>query len=358
MLRPIHRVSCSPALVACQLLMQRFLLWLCDAHVHGTHVTSPNLQAEMPSSIEGAWLWMLIAGKKEQKKLLRCAQVLADLSAQEKQGLAQWVQAVATLAQHFTPAPPAALPVVPPNGWGARCDRWQALQALMLAFYEEGLRKGLPYQSNGTPTNDAALRVTYEQFTREFRQAHRPDPNPDSREICVLCGGELKQLAVDHWVGKAAFPVLAVCSDNLLPICGECNDPPNKGQKPVHTQGLFTDWFHPHLRHVNGALCLRFDEAAFTIRVEGGNPADAPMLTNLDSLLNLSQRWTREFKAEYRRLQRELEELRQRRSGLAIDDVRMRLEDYRDRLSDAEPNVAIHRIVAETLLAPARLSAL
>lgn len=30
MLKPIHRVACSPALAACQQLMQRFALWLCD----------------------------------------------------------------------------------------------------------------------------------------------------------------------------------------------------------------------------------------------------------------------------------------------------------------------------------------
>jgi hypothetical protein len=358
MLKPIHPVSCTPALAACQRLMQCFALWLCETHVRGADVTLVSLQAKMPSPIEGEWLWTLIAGTTGTNDLLDHAKAIADLPSNEKHGLEQWVQAVAALARHFTAAPPSAMPVGPPNGWGARSVQWKALKSLMVAFYKKGLREGLPFQSNGMPTEDAALRVNYEQFTREFRQAHRPDPHPDARETCVLCGGELKQHAVDHWVGKGSFPLLAVCADNLVPICGECNGTHNKGPKPVHTNGHFTDWFHPYLRHANGALRIRYDEAAGTIRVDSATPADAPKVANLDGLLNLGQRWTREFKAEYRRLQRDVEQLRQRRPGLALEDVRNRLNDYRDRLSDAEPNVDIHRIVAETLLTPARMSAL
>ncbi|MCP3142105.1 hypothetical protein [Pyxidicoccus xibeiensis] len=362
MLKPIHRVNCLPALAACQRLMQRFVLWLCDANVHGTDVTEANLRAQMPSTIEGEWLCVLVAvdqrSTTKTKKLLEDAKAIADLPAQEKQGLKQWVQAVANLSQHFTAAPPAALPIDAPNGWKKQGRQWTSFKALMVAFYEEGLRDGLPYQSNGTPTADTTLRVTYKQFEREFRQAHRLDPHPDAREVCVLCGGELKLPAVDHWVGKAAFPLLAVCADNLLPICGECNEAPQKGQRPVHADGNFTDWFHPYHRHSSGALRLRYDEVAFAIRVDSNDPAHMLKVSNLDTLLNLGERWTREFKAEYRRVQREVEKLRKKQPGLTLDEVRLRLTDYRDRLSDAEPNVDVHRIVAETVLTPARLSAL
>lgn len=353
MLKPIHRVPCSPALAACQQLMRRFALWLCDPQVSGASITQANLRADMGSAIEGDWLWRLLAGSTGTKALLEKAKRIADLLPAEKSGLQHWIQAVNSLAQHFGPTPPAALPVNPPNGWGARDAHWASFKALMVAFYEKGLRGGLPYAANGAPTGSDALRVSYDQFVREFRAAHRLDPHPDAREVCVLCGGPLMQPAVDHWLAKTAFPLLAVCADNLLPICGECNVAPQKGQKDVHTGGAFSDWFHPYLRHANGAIRLRYDEVMPNVRVESATPADAAKVQNLDTLLNLGQRWTREFKAEYRRLQREA----QRRYPGNVRELQQRLLDYRQSLSAAEPHHEIHALLAEALLDPARLQA-
>lgn len=353
MLKPIHRVACSPALAACQQLMRRFALWLCDPQVSGASVTQANLQANMGSTIEGDWLWQLLAGSTGTKALLDKAKRIADLPPAEKSGLQQWIQAVSSLSQHFGPTPPAALPANPPNGWGARDQRWTAFKAVMVAFYEEGLRGGLPYAANGAPRADAALRVSYDQFVREFRAAHRLDPHPDAREVCVLCGGPLVLPAVDHWLAKTAFPLLAVCADNLLPICGECNVAPQKGQKAAHTGGAFSDWFHPYLRHANGTFRLRYDEATPRVRVESATPADAVKVQNLDALLNLAERWTREFKAEYLRLQRET----QRRYLGDVPALQRRLLDYRQSLSAAEPHHEIHALLAEALLDPARLQA-
>lgn len=354
MLKPIHRVSCSPALAACQQLMRRFALWLCDPGIHGSDVIQVNLQANMGSAIEGDWLWHLITGASGNKGLLLKVKRIAALPDAEKLGLAQWINAVCTLSQHFGPTPPAALPVKVPNGWGSRDDRWTAFKILMVAFYEEGLRKGLPYQANGAPTSIYAQRVTYKQFVQEFRAVHRIDPHPDAREVCVLCGGQLVLPAVDHWLAKTNFPLLAVCADNLLPICAECNEAPQKGQKDTHTDGSFTDWFHPYLRHANGAIKPRYDETALAVRIDSVAPFNASKVQNLDLLLNLSDRWTREFKAEYRRLQREI----QRQGKMSAAQLHIHLSDYKNCLSPAEPHHEIHMQVAATLLDPARLSAL
>lgn len=353
MLKPIHRVGCSPALAATQQLMRRLALWLCDPRVSGVTVTQANLRAQMGSAIEGDWLWSLLARRVNKKTLLDRAECIANLQPANKAELRQWMDAVSALAQHFGPMPPAAMPVNPPNGWGSQDECWAAFKALMVAFYEEGLRDGLPYAANGTPTADSALRVNYAQFVREFRAAHRLDPHPDAREVCVLCGGPLALPAVDHWLAKTAFPLLAVCADNLLPICGECNTAPQKGQKAVHTGGAFTDWFHPYLRHANGAIQLRWDDATLSVQVASATPADAIKVQNLDGLLNFGERWTREFKAEYRRLQREA----QRQYAADVHALQQRLIDYRQSLSPAEPHHEVHALLAEALLEPARLHA-
>jgi hypothetical protein len=222
-------------------------------------VTLANLRTRMPSAIEGEWLWTLIAGKTGAKQLLDRAKAIADLPANEKQGLKEWVQAVAKLAQLFSDPPPAALlPTDPPNDWGGTRPAMEGVQSLMMVFYEEGFREGLPYQSNGTPTDDARLHVTYEQFTCELRQAHPRDPHPDARGVCVPCGGQLKLPAVDHWVGKGAFPLLAVCHGNLLPICGECNEAPQKRPEarphPRQLRGLVPPLLAPRQRRPAPAL--------------------------------------------------------------------------------------------------------
>lgn len=359
MLKPIHRVACSPALAACQQLMRRFALWLCDHEVSGVAVTQANLQANMGSAIEGDWLWLLLAGASGTKALLDKAKRIADLPPANKTELERWIQAVSALAQHFGPTPPAALPVAPPNQWGSQDEHWKAFKALMVAFYEDGLRGGLPYAANGAPTTDATLRVSYDQFVREFRDAHRLDPHPDAREVCVLCGGPLVLPAVDHWLAKTTFPLLAVCADNLLPICGECNVAPQKGQKAVHTGGAFSDWFHPYLRHANGAIRLRYDDATLRVLVESNTPADSSKVQNLDNLLNLGERWTREFKAEYRRLQRELLQFKDRSNRQpSAEQLASRIREYKERLSDKEPNFEVHLEVAEAFLAPTRLQAI
>jgi len=354
MLKPIHRVNCSPALMACQQLMRRFALWICDPAVTSAGLTQAEVQAHMGSLTEGDWLWGMIAGATGKKVLLDKARRIADLQAADKLGLAQWVNAVCTIDQHFDAVAPAALPFAPPNGWGARAKSWSDFKSLMVAFYEEGLREGLPYEADGTPTANQACRVTYDQFNREFRAAHRLDPHPDAREVCVLCGGELVQPAVDHWLANAHYPLFAVCADNLLPICAECNEAPQKGQKPVHTNGSFADWFHPYRRHANGTLQPRYDAATLAIRIDSATVADTQKVRNLDKLLDLTERWTRDFKAEYRRLQRDI----QQRGGMSVAQLQQRFTEYRDGLSPAEPHHEIHLQVADAMLEPARLRAL
>jgi hypothetical protein len=130
--------------------------------------------------------------------LLSSAQAIADLNAQQKQGLSEWIQVASQVAQHFSAKTSASLPVVAPNCWRVRDTDWRRFHTLMAAFYEESLKNGLPYQSNGMPTDVDARRVSYDEFLRAFRQMHRLDPHPDAREVCVLCGDPLALPAVDH----------------------------------------------------------------------------------------------------------------------------------------------------------------
>lgn len=359
MIKPIHRVACSPALAACQKLMQRFALWLCETNTKPADITKANLQVQMPSLIEADWLWGFLDRQADRSKLILRAQQIAGLTDAEKNNLRLWIQATVMLSQHFDPTPPAALPTQRPNNWEAKAPIWVAFKTLLVSFYEKGFKDGLPYRSDGTPTDIQADQVTYAKFVSEFRAAHKLDPDHDAREVCVLCGGELKQQEVDHWVNKANFPLLSVCADNLLPICGECNAGENtKGQKPVHSSGSFVDWFHPYLRPAYGALALEYQLPKMAISCVAIHAADQPKVKNLNKLLNLNTRWTREFKAEHRKKQKEAADRKQRGRGPHnLAELQAWLTDYRDGLIESEPNYEVHKVLASAMLEPSRLAA-
>ena len=337
--------------------MQSLALWLCEPTTTAAGITQSNLQPPtFASAIEADWLWNFLQRIDAGQPLLTCAQTLASMLAAEKVALRSWVQTVSELAAQFQSHPtawPEAQPSVP--GFA-----WKTFKSLMVAFYEKGLRSGLPYLPDGTPASTGG--VTYASFLQGFRNAHRLNPDPDAREVCVLCGDKLGQPEVDHWIAKGTFPLLSVCADNLLPICGECNSTANKGEKAVHSGGSFANWFHPYLRPANGAIRLHYAPPDLKVRCTASVSADQSKVDNLDKLLNLSDRWTREFKAEYLNQQGVLRQREQRR----IDGGRARhtqaevqgyIQQVRDDLVPSEPNHEVHQLLCVAMQEQARLAA-
>ncbi|MGM9482052.1 hypothetical protein ACS5PN_12770 [Roseateles sp. NT4] len=358
MLKPIHRVTCSPALAACQLLMQRFALWLCEPGTTAANLTQAGLQPPaMPTAIEADWLWGFLQRKVGGQLLLNRAQVLVAMSAVQKGAVAAWVQSVSALAAQFhaTPPPwPVTAPQAGPLNWGA-------FRTLMEAFYGTGFRTGLPYLADGTPV--AAGGVTYASFVDAFRIAHRLNPDPHARQVCVLCGGPLGDTPhVDHWIIKSAFPLLSMCAHNLTLICGTCNEAPNKGDKPVHSAGSFADWFHPYWRPGNGAVQPGYDLHAAAVHCSAVAPVDQPKAANLDVLLNLASRWTREFKAEYAKHQDVLRRNESRRVRAAqarhtLQELGAYVQQWTGGLSPSEPHHEVHATLGQAMIEPARMQA-
>lgn len=358
MLKPIHRVACSPALAACLQLMQQFALWLCDPATNGAHISQQGLQPPvLASAIEAKWLWDFLQRVDAGQSLLNRAQTVADMPALQKAALSAWIQAVSALALQFQPAPtpwPINRPV-------ASDSDWKAFRTLMEAFYEKGLRTGLPYQPDGTPT--AAQGVNYADYVVAFRNAHRLNPAPHAREVCILCGGPLGDIPhVDHWIIKSAFPLLSVCADNLSLICSTCNEAPNKGDKSVHSNGSFADWFHPYFRPGNGSVRLDYVLADLSVQCSAVAPADQPKAAKLDALLNLSTRWTREFKAEYVKHQdvlnrRERDRVRNAQARHSVADVQSYVLQWQADLVHSEPHHEVHQALAAALQQPSRLAA-
>ncbi|WP_080415332.1 hypothetical protein [Burkholderia ubonensis] len=359
MLKPIHRVVCSPALAACQELMRRFTFWLCDPTTTLAEFTQQGLQPPvLATAIEADWLWSFLQRETAKQSLLSRARVLVTMPAAQKASLADWVRNVVALAAQFQPGA-APFPTIRPL---ADSRHWEAFKELMEAFYEKGLRHGLPYLANGTPTRDGG--VTYAEFVAAFRDAHRLNPLPDAYEVCVLCGGHLGETPhVDHWITKSTFPLLSVCADNLQLICSTCNVAPNKGEKHVHSNGSFADWFHPYLRPGDGALLLEYVLPELTVRCSTRAAGDHAKGANLDSLLNLSRRWTREFKAQYAARQGDLRRLERKRIAagqpkMSLVDLQNRVQEWVDSLSPTEPHNEVYQVLGQALAQPDRVQAL
>jgi len=360
MLKPINQAICSGALAAGQNLMRSFALWLCDTRIDATHITEANCLKRLPSHIEGNWLWDFLQKKTKKTPLLEHACTVAELSTPHKNALRTWVMAVSNVPQHLLHPPQANLPTPPPLPKA----EWEHFKILMLAFYSKGLHEiGLPYLDNGTPTNNKIMWLTYHRFRDAFLNANRIGNNPDNGNICVICGGAMEQIDVDHWICEAAYPLLSVCAYNLIPICSVCNKRPNKGTKNVHTDGSFNDWYHPYLRQVKGGLQLNYLlQPKPSVKVSSVFIVDQPKTVNLDSLLNLSDRWTKQFKSEYLNKQDEIRRLkarREQRNGppLTQADLENKIDEDKEIMSPQSADFEVRQLVCAAILERARLDA-
>ena len=356
MLKPITQPFCCGALNACLELQMHLLRWLCDPTTASADVTQINLvPPRVPTQIEADWLWNFLYGRKQTR--LSQAKVIAAMSIVEKTALLGWSNSVVAVFDQFLPAPqvwPITRPVIPASAW-------TAFKGLMEAFYDRGLKSELPYLANGTPV--AAGGVDYSSFVQAFRDAHRQSLDLNAREVCVLCGGPLGDTPhVDHWIIKSAVPILSVSADNLQLICCTCNEAPNKGDKPVHSSGSFVEWFHPYLRPGTGALRLDYVLPELAVRCEATQPIDQPKADNLNFLLNLADRWTREFKAEYANQQdilrrREKQRVLRGQVRHSKPEIRAAVQQWLDDLSPIEPHHEVHQALCRAMLEHARIAA-
>lgn len=285
MLSPIYKVPCWPGLAAAFDLQVRLAKWLCEPGTTQAQVTESGIRALCATIEVQDWLWQLLSLKSNRTPLRDHAQRLASQSATEKCQLRAWIEKASEISVQFGPSPPSWLkpPIELPN--------WLAFKELMEAFYGRFKSFGLPFDASGNPT--ASRRVTYAVFLNEFKQLH-------GDQACVMCGGYLSKPQVDHWIAKAAFPILSVAPDNILPICYECNVQPCKGDKPVFTargHDAFAEWFHPFHRPGYGRINPAFDKQTLHVRPAPTNAGEAQHVANLDALFQLSDRWTRSYKA-------------------------------------------------------------
>lgn len=361
MLKQIHKVVCAPALDACSRLQMELLEWLCDSNVQGADITNANLaQIFTGRAIEANWLWTFLNKEMANQPLLTRAQAIANMNATDKMALLSWANVVVDVAAQFpsNPVVPVIWPVNPP---ALAKSQWQAFKNLMEAFYEKGLRSGLPYDATGAVVSSGG--VSYANFVTTFRLQHQKNSSPDAKEVCVYCGGELGgSPQVDHWINKSTIPMLSVDVSNLVLVCAQCNSPSNKATKAVHDNGVFTQWFHPFHRPGHGAFRLSYEASIWRVVCVANDAADKVKTENMDWLLNLTDRWTTEFKAEYVRQQgvlyrRERSRIKNQQARQTQSEVTAYVEQVNDDLDCAYPHYEVHNVLCTAMRDKARSTA-
>lgn len=346
MLRPIHRVACWNGLQAGFDLQVALARWLCAVTTTGALVNEGGVAGVRPHVDVQSWLWSFLRPRAGQLRLVDAAVVVADQSPVDKQALLAWIDVVRDVGAQFQPNP-IRWPE-PPRALTA----WGAFKELMLAFYDR-LKLGLPFDGNGNVVAENG--ITYSQFVAEYKAIH-------GERACVLCGGPLGKLEVDHWIHKAEFPILAIAPENLLPTCRGCNVAPAKGMKPTYRPSdpvAFADWFHPYLRPGHGRIAVSYDDAHTSVVPVAHDPADAGRSDSLDRLLDLRARWTAEFKARHGALRRSLSQLAHRgRLERTTVALRRELEHRLVALVAGEPNSEIERLLLDHSATPYVLSTL
>ncbi|ACM21209.1 HNH endonuclease domain protein [Geotalea daltonii FRC-32] len=347
MLRTITLV-CQPALDACHSLQTSLILWLCEATRVAADVTAANLRALHASPIVGDWLVAFLNKEHKEKTLLSRAITIAALSVTEKNSLVCWLDASNNTANQFQ-NPPPAWPIKPV----CSDDGWNAVKELLIEFYNKGLGEGVPFDQNGDPV--AAGGVNRQSFADAFKAEH-------GERSCILCDGPFVSPEVDHWIAKKHFPGLSTASHNLIPICHDCNKRANKGEKPVwdNAGNAFDEWFHPVFRSAHG--CFEPRHQMTQIKIMPTAVEHTERVKRLDRLINLSSRWTSEFKMQTRSYKNSLRgQIRRGSIQATTVDIGSELQELQLKIADENPpeaNNIIRNLTLTIMQEPAKLEAL
>jgi hypothetical protein len=334
MLHPVQP-SCELALSWAMALQKDLIVGLCDPAMTPRKVTirwATNLRPPVKD-----WIERFVNRQYRKKKIIEHMKVIAKLSVSEKQELINHFNEILSFTNAFVDG--AVQPVMREI---KDCPASPAVLALLEAFYELALRDlHLPVDANG----DYGGSFSRDDYVRLHGDLNSP-------RICPFCDGELNRPQVEHWLGKAKYPALSCHPRNLLPTCYACNAV-EKGTTPVINLGTsepFSEWFHPYERQAFGRLKITVEPPK--VKVEAKDLSDDKRVKNLDELLNLSDRWSQEYKHQKQDFLRQLR-VRFRREALTqprfLEEVNILEEAARESVYKA-PHAILQSVILERVI--------
>ena len=285
MIRKIKIGSYKPALDNGVAIQRKLIELVCDSNQNSTSVNEQNILLLFVDVSVKKWIKEFIGLKAEantNKTMLDCLKSLADSS--NKILILDWYNQSFNFITHFPPNPSCqtwhTIHLIPQT-------EWSYIRIVLEKFYKELYNKGLPFKPDGMVTSNLRERLNRDIIADRFK-------NENLQDICPLCDGDISNPRIDHWINVSEYPSLSLSAENLFPICHICNSD-YKGDKPVYEKSStpFLNWFHPYLLSAEDELELKFENHKVILNAKTNGHQSK--VTNLDNLVKLSVRWTREY---------------------------------------------------------------
>lgn len=153
---------------------------------------------------------------------------------------------------------------------------------------------------------------------KEFRRLYIQE-NGTNYWVCPACLGEIHVLNIkeennpeliqdsctdiEHYMPKSIYPALVVSSDNLIPICKECNQVIKSDEDPVekNQEGCLNDIFLPYRDSGMDQIAIKIEGSAGNrqIKIEAKDPVNISMrkkANNFKRIYKLEDQWTPRLK--------------------------------------------------------------
>ncbi len=340
MLHRINLPDCAHHLDWIVRLQGDLLRLLCDANLCAENVTVDWVKAQRPD-LDTKWTERYCAWFRNGKTILDRMQAVANLPSIEKQD-------VLTHYEHnlrYPEAFHAALPLPP-----VTTVLSDGLSAIAIGAYRDFFEMHYApifYRDKGYPIDAADL--SGQQFTRDhYLKAYRT-ANPNM-QVCPICDGSMDGAELDHWLAQKHLPELNCHPQNLVEICHSCNSRTNKGERLTLDPGEpdpFANWLHPHLRPAAGQSEIKVEHGI--PRLASNDPVVQTRFDKFSSLVNLTRRWTKEYRTQFKGIQNRIRHHRRRGKVFDQHELMEQLHLWKTD-AEAEQGIRSHMLLEVALL--------
>jgi len=289
MLHKINQPACTQHLNWVVALQSDFLDALCDRDSCDRDVTVNWIKAKR-SDVDATWIESFCGWSIRSRSILDRMRAITALPDPDKQNLKNLHANNLRYSEGFKSdgcRPPVTTPLP--------ADLSAAAQSAYKDFFEM-FYAPIFYRDKGYPIDAPDLNGT--RFTKDTYLEAMHTANPQLK-VCPLCDGGRDGAQLDHWLAKTHLPELNCHPYNLIEICSACNSQTNKGEKLALDPGVaevFREWFHPYLRPAYGNFEIKIEHG--TPMLASDNPSIQARLDKFNGLINLTQRWTDEYRTQ------------------------------------------------------------
>jgi hypothetical protein len=315
---------------------------LCKATTTDADITADWVQA-IRSDIDLNWVNKFCNWSIKSRSILDRMGAIASLPSDKKTKVIAHYGRNIRFVEVFdnTIASPALAKSLPDDLSDQACDAYKDFFEM---FYDPIFYKSKGYSINATELNG-------DPFHKDVYLETYRNVNPTIK-VCPLCDGDMDGAELDHWLAKKHLPELNCHPQNLIEICGACNSRTNKGEKPAldtTSANPFDQWPHPHLNPLVGQFDIQIDNDI--PRLASIEPDIQAKLDNFDSLINLSKRWSRQYRIQTKRVENKLRGHRRKHRIVFNDDtLREKLETWHDEAKD-ECGLKAYALLESSVLA-------